>query len=58
MSWLGVIAQVQGLDNFGNEGGEGGLDCLGVRWEVEVAKGLGGDGAYRDALNLLWKNQA
>ena len=50
--------EVQGLDNFGDQGGEVGLGCLGVGREVKVAEGLGGDGAYGDALNLQWKSEA
>ena len=50
-----MILQVEGLDNGCYQGGEGGFGGLGVGWEVEVAEGLRGDGAYGDAVDVLWK---
>jgi hypothetical protein len=58
MSGLGDIRKAEGLDNFGDEGGEAGFGGLGVGREVEVAEGLGGDGADGDTQDLRWKTEA
>ena len=54
---LGEIVQVEGLDNGCCQRGEGGLGGFDVGWKVQVAEGLGGDGAYGDAEDLLWKTR-
>jgi len=58
MRRLGMIVQVEGLDNFCDKRGEGGLGCLGMGRETQIPEGLGGDGPYGDSLNLLWKAEA
>lgn len=57
MNALEEIVQVEGLDNGCCQRGEGGLGGFGMGREVQVAEGLGGDGAYGDAEDLLWKTR-
>ena len=58
MTELQGIVQVEDLDNFGDERREVGLGSFGVGWQVQVAECLGGDRAYGDAEDLLWKTHA
>jgi hypothetical protein len=47
----------KGRDNGFDQRGEVGLCGFGVGWDVQVAEGLGGDGADGNAQDLLWKTQ-